>query len=243
VIHSEIHIPRERGEYYCTMGIICVDCKTDLPTSKFSKNQFKKDKNQRRCKSCASVKNAESMNTAASPVGIDKVLDMTIPNEEELTPKVSHFDDGSNRLQDSSLEMLNIETKDENVTETKGTLENKESVYETKNEDSVKIEDKEIQNPSKDNDAMEEEKQSNEDPISKKSETSSPEEVPKLKDKDESIPEILVPSNRIRVGICAMQKKAKSKPMVRHDELMFTDISLFMRPCNNPFFFIFHSCI
>lgn len=215
------------------MGIICVDCKADLPTSKFSKNQFKKDKNQRRCKSCASVKNAESKSTAASPVEMDKVLDRTIPKDEELTPLVSHVDDDSNRAQDTSLEMLNIETKDENVTETKGKLENKESAYETKCEDDVKIEDKDIPNPSKDNEMMEEEKKSNEDPISKKSDASSPDEIPMPKDNEESIPEILVPSNRIRVGICAMQKKAKSKPMVRNDEFMFNGISLFMRSCNN----------
>lgn len=191
------------------MAIICVDCKSNLPASNFSKNQLKKDKDQRRCKSCAAIKNAESISTTAVPVVNHKTPDVALPVKEDSPPMAHQLDDDSNKVQEN-------ESKDENVTENKVTSESKESAQkqEKKYEDTENSENNIIHCPSKVQEQVGEEKINIKDPSDEK-ETPSADVIPLPTESEESTPEILVPSNRIRVGICAMQKKAKSKPMVR----------------------------
>jgi hypothetical protein len=216
------------------MGVICVDCKSNLPASNFSKNQLKKDKDERRCKSCVAIKNAESISTSAAPVVNHKAIDGTLHVKEDSPPIVHQLDDDSYKVQEN-------ESKDENVTENKVTSESKEFVQkqEKKHEDTENSESNIIDYPSKVQDQVGEDKININDPSDEK-ETPSPDVIPVPKESEDSTPEILVPSNRIRVGICAMQKKAKSKPMVRCRRVHFYFLKKipYSPLCNNTFLFL-----
>lgn len=192
------------------MVFVCIDCKLDLPKTNFAKNQLKKDKEQRRCKNCAAAKNAESLETPSwmTPEVKDEPINSTGSLEGGPDSTRIPADDTPQMVdKDSSRSTLESDDTRECTSTQDGYQSTK--IGKTKLDDIPEMNEKctaeiTIEVHSDENAQVRISEQVQPTIIAASS-------VPQIANACEEVKS--PPSNRIRLGICAMQKKAKSKPM------------------------------